>query len=90
MGSSISTNINTVDVHDGNDITTEIPSETPSSYDGLVAHKLDRPGSKALEALIIAYCLGQLVAYLGAISGQVMSLLSLVGIGEEVAIHECI
>lgn len=30
------------------------------------------------------------MAYLGAISGQVISLLSLVGIKEEVTIHECI
>ena len=53
-------------------------ADATASYAGLVAHVLGRPGSLALEALTLAYCLGQIVAYLGAIGGQVVALRTLV------------
>ena len=62
---------------------------TTSSYAGLVAHTLGHPGSQTLEFLTLTYCLGQVIAYLGAIGGQVVSLLSLVGFLDW-TIHECI
>mmetsp|Transcript_882 Transcript_882/g.1641 ORF Transcript_882/g.1641 Transcript_882/m.1641 type:complete len:477 (+) Transcript_882:254-1684(+) len=59
------------------------------SYASLVSHVLGEAGSITLEALTLAYCCGQVVAYLGAIGGQVVSLLSYL-VGINISIHQAI
>eukprot|EP00536_Pseudo-nitzschia_multiseries_P011411 jgi/Psemu1/289666/fgenesh1_pg.386_\ len=69
-------------------------SHTTASYGSLVATTLGTAGSLTLECLTLFYCIGQVVAYLGAIGGQVRVLttyflLPALGV-EAVTIHECI
>jgi len=69
-------------------------SHTTVSYGSLVATTLGTAGSLALECLTLLYCIGQVVAYLGAVGGQAQVLvtyflLPILGV-EEVTINECI
>ena len=57
---------------------TTTPTTTTTSYASLVAFTLGYFGSQTLEALTLLYCFGQIIAYLGAISGQVAALVTLI------------
>jgi len=61
---------------------------TTSSYASLVAYTLGNFGSQTLELLTLTYCVGQVIAYLGAIGGQVSSLLTLINV--QVSVNDCI
>ena len=60
-----------------------------SSYAGLVAHVLGNFGSQTLELLTLLYCVGQIVAYLGAV-GQQFALLMGYIFGFSLSIHKAI
>lgn len=59
-----------------------IPSEATASYEGVVKSCLGMPGSILVELSILLHCLGQMVAYTGALSSQIFPFFSLLGIQE--------